>query len=133
MSVLNFNFLLSLISFFLITGNAKKTNLFQISSNELEEKSYVGLNCSADVGAPKGNIKIWKLVQNSNTPEIIYTSTDIHTENCTHSVSVSHMYTVIRGDNEALFHSSSQNSLNNGVGPSLKSGRISVICKFRIF
>ncbi|XP_078332989.1 cell adhesion molecule 3-like isoform X2 [Crassostrea virginica] len=111
----------------IFTGNAKKPNLFQISSNELEEKSSVGLNCSADVGAPEGNIKIWKLAQNSNRPEIIYTSTDIHTENCTHSVSVSHMYTVIRGDNGALFQCSSQNSLNNGVGPSLKSGRISVI------
>nr|XP_022306066.1 opioid-binding protein/cell adhesion molecule-like [Crassostrea virginica]XP_022306143.1 opioid-binding protein/cell adhesion molecule-like [Crassostrea virginica]XP_022306215.1 opioid-binding protein/cell adhesion molecule-like [Crassostrea virginica] len=111
----------------IFTGNAKKPNLFKISSNELEEKSSVGLNCSADVGAPKGNIKIWKLAQNSNTPEIIYTSTDIHAENCTHSVSLSHMYTVVRGDNEAFFQCSSQNSLNNGVGPSLKSGRISVI------
>ena len=91
------------------------------------------MNCSADVGAPKGNIKIWKHAQNSNTPEMIYTSKEIHTENCTNSVSVSHMYEVIRGDNGALFQCSSQNSLNDGVGPSLKSGRISVICKFRSF
>ena len=84
---------------------------------------------------PKGNIKIWKLPQNSNTPEMIYTSalTDINTENCTNYVSVSHMYTVKRSDNGALFQCSSQNSLNNGVGPSLKSERISVICKFRGF
>ena len=122
-----------MISFFLITGKAKKPNLFQISSNELEEKSSVGLNCSADVGAPKGNIKLWKLSQNSNTPEMIYTSKEIHTENCTHSVSVSHMYTVIRGDNGALFQCSSQNSLNDGVGPSLFSERISVYCKSKSF
>ena len=125
------NFSLSLILLlFLVTG---KTNLFQISSHELEERSSVGLNCSADIGAPKGNIKIWKLPQNSNTPEMIYSSTftDINTENCTNFVSVSHMYTVIRSDNGALFRCSSQNSLNNGVGPNLKSERISVICKFR--
>ena len=116
---------------FLITGKARKPNLFQISSHELEEKSSVGLKCSAEVGAPKGNIKIWKLPQNSNTPEMIYTSTNIHTKNCTKSVSVSHIYKVIRRDNGALFQCSSQNSLNNGVGPSLKSERISVICKFK--
>ena len=133
MSHLNVNFLLSLISFFLITGKAKKPNLFQISSNELEEKSSVGLNCSADVGAPKGNIKIWKLAQNSNTPELIYISKEIHTENCTKYVNVSHMYTVIRGDNGALFQCSSQNSLNDGVGPSLFSERISVYCKSKSF
>ena len=127
------NFSLSLILLlFLVTG---KSNLFQISSHELEERSSVGLNCSADVGAPEGNIKIWKLPQNSSTPEMIYTSTftDINTENCTNYVSVSHMYTVIRSDNEAVFQCSSQNSLNSGVGPSLKSERISVICKFRGF
>ena len=127
------NFSLSLILLlFLVTG---KTDLFQISSHELEERSSVGLNCSADIGAPKGNIKIWKLPQNSNTPEMIYTSalTDINTENCTNYVSVSHMYTVKRSDNGALFQCSSQNSLNNRVGPSLKSDRISVICKFRGF
>ena len=133
MSHENVNFLLSFISFFLITGKAKKPNLFQISSNALEKKSSVGLNCSADVGAPKGYIKIWKHAQNSNTSEMIYTSKEIHTENCTKSVSVSHMYKVIRGDNGAVFQCSSQNSLNDGVGPRLKSERISVICKFRSF
>ena len=122
-------FLLSLILLlYLFTGKARKPNLFQISSNELEENSSVGLNCSADVGAPKGNIKIWKFAQNSNTPEMIYTSANIHTENCTNYVSVSHMFTVIRGDNGTLFQCSSQNSLNDGVGPSLKSKRISVLC-----
>nr|XP_022323875.1 nectin-1-like isoform X2 [Crassostrea virginica] len=110
----------------IFTGKAKKPNLFQISSNELEEKSSVGLNCSADVGAPKGNIKIWKLAQNSNTPELIYTSKEIHTENCTNSVNISHMYKVMRGDSGALFQCSSQNSYNDGVGPSLISERISV-------
>ena len=122
-------------SLFLITGKARKPNLFQISSHELEEGSSVGLNCSADVGAPKGNIKIWKLAQNSTTPKIIYTSTftNIHTENCTKYVSVSHMYTVIRGDNGAIFQCSSQNSLTDGLRPNLKSERISVICKFESF
>nr|XP_022323905.1 opioid-binding protein/cell adhesion molecule-like isoform X5 [Crassostrea virginica] len=110
----------------IFTGKAKKPNLFQISSDELEEKSSVGLNCSADVGAPKGNIKIWKLAQNSNTPELIYTSKEIHTENCTNSVNISHMYKVMRGDSGALFQCSSQNSYNDGVGPSLISERISV-------
>ena len=128
------NFVLSMISLlFFITGKARKPNLFKISSTEVEENRSVGLNCSADVGAPKGNIKLWKLSQNSNTPEMIYTSKEIHTENCTHSVSVSHMYTVIRGDNGALFQCSSQNSLNDGVGPSLFSERISVYCKSKSF
>ena len=124
------NLVLSMISLlFFITGKARKPNLFKISSTEVEENRSVGLNCSADVGAPKGNIKLWKFAPNSNTPEMIYTSTNIHTENCTNSVSVSHMYTVKRGDNGALFQCSSQNSLNDGVGPSLISERISVFCK----
>ena len=122
-----------LIILFLIIGKARKPNLFQISSNEVEENRSVGLNCSADVGAPKGNIKIWKLAQNSNTPEMIYTSNEIHTENCTNSVNVSHMYKVMRGDNGALFQCSSQNSLTDGVGPSLISERISVFCKSKSF
>nr|XP_022332716.1 carcinoembryonic antigen-related cell adhesion molecule 5-like [Crassostrea virginica] len=111
----------------IFTGKARKPNLFQISPNELEENRSVGLNCSADVGAPKGSIKLWKSAPNSNTSEMIYTSSNIHTENCTNVVSVSHMYTVKRGDNGALFQCSSQNSLNDGVGPRLKSERISVI------
>ena len=66
------NFVLSMISLlFFITGKARKPNLFKISSTEVEENRSVGLNCSADVGAPKGNIKLWKFAPNSNTPEMI--------------------------------------------------------------
>ena len=106
---------------------------FRVFPNISKENQSITLSCSADVGAPNGNIKIWKLAKNSNVTELIVTSntSDYNAENCTKFVNVTFSYTVSRDENGATFLCSSQNILNKGVGPSLES-KISVKCKFKI-
>nr|XP_022289189.1 uncharacterized protein LOC111101143 isoform X1 [Crassostrea virginica] len=102
---------------------------FTMFPNVIKENQSFTLSCSADVGAPKGNIKIWKLARNSDVTELIFTSntSEYNTENCTF-VNVTFNYTVARDENVALFRCSSQNVLNKGAGPSLNL-QISEKCK----
>nr|XP_022289185.1 uncharacterized protein LOC111101141 isoform X2 [Crassostrea virginica] len=94
---------------------------FTVFPNVIKENQSLTLSCSADVGAPNGSIKIWKLARNSNVTELIFTSntSDYNAENCTKFVNVTFNYTVSRDENVTLFRCSSQNILNKGVGPSL--------------
>lgn len=46
------------IHVFLVTTKAKEPEEFIVFPNELQEKQTINLICSADVGSPKGNIKI---------------------------------------------------------------------------
>lgn len=100
--------------------------------DELEENQSVSLVCSADVGSPWGNIKIWKISQYSDTTELIYTSnsTNNKTNNCTEFLNVTTTYTVTKYDNGAIFRCSSQNNLTRGLGPSKDSQSISVLCRY---
>nr|XP_022286209.1 uncharacterized protein LOC111099046 isoform X2 [Crassostrea virginica] len=93
---------------------------FTVFPNLIKENQSLTLSCSADVGAPNGSIKIWKLARNSNVTELIFTSntSENNTENCKF-VNVTFNYTVSRDENVTLFRCSSQNILNKGVGPSL--------------
>ena len=106
---------------------------FTVFPNVIKVNHSLTLSCSANVGAPDGNIKIWKLARNSNETELIFTSnsSDYNAENCTKFANVTFNYTVSRDENGAIFRCSSQNILNKGVGPSLES-KISVKCKFKI-
>ena len=103
---------------------------FTVFPNVIKENQSLTLSCSADVGAPNGSIKIWKLARNSNVTELIFTSntSDYNAENCTKFVNVTFNYTVSRDENVTLFRCSSQNILNKGVGPSLDL-QISEKCK----
>ena len=94
---------------------------FTVFPNVIKENQSLTLSCSADVGAPNGNIKIWKLANNSNVTELIFTSntSEYNAENCTKFVNVTFNYTVAREEDVALFRCSSQNVLNKGAGPSL--------------
>lgn len=100
--------------------------------NELEENQSIDLTCSADVGSPRGNIKIWKLFKNSDTLELIYTSssTTNKTNICTEFINVTTTYNVTREDNGVSFRCSSQNNLTRGSGPSKDSQNISVLCRY---
>ena len=93
------------------------------------------MSCSANVGAPKGNIQIWKVARNSNKNVLIFTenTSDFKTENCSEFINATFTYTVSRDDNGALFLCSSQNVLNNEAGgPSLESQiYVSVKCKLK--
>ena len=106
---------------------------FTVFPNVIKVNQSLTLSCSADVRAPNGSIKIWKLTRNSNVTELIFTSntSDYNVENCTKFVNVTFNYTVSRDENGATFRCSSQNILNKGVGPSLGS-KISVKCKLKI-
>lgn len=103
--------------------------------DELEENQSVSLVCSADVGSPWGNIKIWKISQISDAPELIYTSnsTNNKTDNCTNFLNVTTTYTVTRDDNGAVFRCSSQNNLTEGTGNSKESKKMTVICMYGHF
>lgn len=114
---------------------ATKPNNFGIFPYELQENQTLTLSCSAYVGAPKGNIKIWKLARNSTTNVLIFTAntSDIKTENCSEFINANFTYTVSRDDNRAIFQCSSQNVLNKEAGPSLESPkRVSVKCKLKM-
>ena len=103
--------------------------MFWVYPNELEEHRSLILSCGADVGAPKGSIKIWKLKSDSNSAIMLFKSnkSGYKTEDCREFINTT--YTVSRDDNGALFQCSSQNVLNKEAGPMLESRRISVRCK----
>ena len=116
----------------IITATAP--NNFGIFPYELQENQTLTLSCSAYVGAPKGNIQIWKLARKSNTKVLIFTAntSDFKTENCSEFINATFTYTVSRDDNGTLFLCSSQNVLNKEAGPSLESQtHVSVICKLK--
>ena len=105
--------------------------MFCVYPNELEEHRSLILSCGADVGAPKGSIKIWKLKTYSKSAILLFKSnkSGYKTEDCTEFINATFTYTVSRDDNGALFQCSSQNVLNKEAGPMLESRRISVRCK----
>ena len=114
---------------------ATKPSNFGIFPYELQENQTLTLSCSAYVGAPNGNVKIWKLARNSTTNVLIFTAntSDFKTENCSEFINATFTYTVSRDDNGALFQCSSQNVLNEEAGPSLESQiHVSVKCKLKI-
>lgn len=96
--------------------------------SEIEEKQSISLTCNADVGRPRGNIQIWKILQNLKTSELIYTSNSTETENCMKYVNIT--FPVTREDNGAIFRCSSQNDFTEEPGPSRNSSTISVICMY---
>lgn len=118
----------------LFSAEAVEPEEFFVFPNELEENQSISLICSADVGSPRGNITIWKLFKNSNTPELIYTSnsTNSKTDNCTEftNLTATVTATVTRDDNGASFRCSSQNNLTQGPGPSKDSQNISVFRRY---
>nr|XP_022289537.1 nectin-1-like isoform X1 [Crassostrea virginica] len=108
---------------------ATKPSNFGVFPYELQENQTLTLSCSAYVGAPNGNIKIWKIARNSTTNVLIFTAntSDFKTENCSEFINATFTYTVSRDDNGAMFLCSSQNVLNEDEGPSLESQiRVSV-------
>ena len=107
--------------------------MFWVHPNEKEEHWSLILSCGADVGAPKGSIKIWKLTKNSKSATLLFTSngSDYKAHDCTEFMNVTFTYNVSRDDNEARFQCSSQNVLNEKAGPTLESHRISVSCKWK--
>ncbi|XP_078332999.1 uncharacterized protein LOC111101138 isoform X3 [Crassostrea virginica] len=113
-------------SFSTVAFEATQPTEFTVFPNVIRVNQSLTLSCSAHVGTPNGNIKIWKLARNSNETELIFTSntSEYNTQNCTF-VNVTFNYTVARKENVALFRCSSQNVLNKGAGPSLES-KISV-------
>lgn len=117
------------------SAKAQKPDEFLVFPKDLEENQSISLMCSADVGGPRGNILIWRIPQNSDTPKLVYTSnsTNDTTENCTGNINVTTTYTVTKEDNGSLFRCSSQNNLTQGQGPSKESPRIIVICMFMQF
>lgn len=116
----------------IVLANPKKPEKFQLFPNELDENQSISILCSADVGSPLGNIKIWKISQYTNTPVLIHESkaTANKPENCTELTDDNFTYSVTRYDNGALFRCSSQNNLIQGPGPSRDSLKISVICLY---
>lgn len=112
---------------------AKEPADFLIFPNELQENQSINFICRANVGSPKGNIKIWKISQISNISEVIYVSnfTNQKAEFCPEVVNVNTSYTVTRDDNGAFFRCSSQNDLTPDPGPGKDSSKISVICMYK--
>lgn len=112
---------------------ARLPEKFMAFPDELEENQSVSLVCSADVGSPWGTIKIWKISQYSDKPELIYTSNSTNNKinNCTELINVTTTYTVTRDDNGAIFRCSSQNNLTRGPGPSKDSQNIYVSCRYK--
>nr|XP_022289182.1 uncharacterized protein LOC111101138 isoform X4 [Crassostrea virginica] len=106
-------------SFSTVAFEATKPTEFTVFPNVIKVNQSLTLSCSADVGAPNGSIKIWKLSRDSNVTELIFTSnTSVNnTRNCTFVVTFN--YIVARDENVTLFRCSSQNVLNKGAGPSL--------------
>lgn len=119
----------------IVLAKAREPEKFMLFPNEMEENQSINLMCSADVGSPQGTIKIWKMSQNKDTPELIYASngTSDKTENCTEFLNGNVTYYVTRDDNGDLFRCSSQNYFTQGPGPSRDSSKISVICIYTIF
>lgn len=119
----------------IVLANPKEPEKFQLFPNELDENQSISILCSANVGSPLGNIKIWKISKYKNTPVLIHESeaTTNETGKCTEFIDVNITYTVTRDDNEALFRCSSQNNLTQGPGPSRDSLKISVICLYIYF
>nr|XP_022319723.1 uncharacterized protein LOC111122317 isoform X2 [Crassostrea virginica] len=112
-----------------VAFKATAPNNFGIFPYELQENQTLTLSCSAYVGAPEGNIQIWKRARKSNTKVLIFTAntSDFKTENCPEFINATFTYTVSRDDNGTLFLCSSQNVLNKEAGPSLESpNRVSV-------
>lgn len=116
----------------IVLANPKEPEKFQLFPNKLDENQSITILCSANVGNPLGNIKIWKISQYNDAPVLIQESkaTTNKAENCTEFINVNFTYTVTRDDNEALFRCSSQNNFTQGPGPSMDSLKISVICLF---
>lgn len=116
----------------IVLANPKEPEKFQLFPNELDEKQSISILCSANVGSPLGNIKIWKISQYNDTPVLIHESKAItnKAENCTEFIDDNFTYSVTRDDNGALFRCSSQTNLTQGPGPSRGSLRISVICLY---
>lgn len=119
----------------IVLAEARKPERFLLFPNESEEYHSISLICNADVGSPQGTIKIWKMSQNIETPELIYVSntTTNKTENCSEFLSVNVTYTVTRDDNEAIFRCSSHNNFNQGPGSHRDSSKIAVLCIVTIF
>lgn len=94
---------------------AKEPADFLIFPNELQENQSINFICRANVGSPKGNIKIWKISQISNISEVIYVSnfTNQKAEFCPEVVNVNTSYTVTRDDNGAFFETLHERSSNN--------------------
>ena len=105
-------------------------SMFWVHPNKIEEHQSLSLSCGANVGAPKGSIKIWKLTKNSKSATLLFTSnaSDYKTNDCTKFINATFTYTVSRDDNGALFKCSSQSVLNTVAGPILESCRMSVSC-----
>lgn len=116
----------------IVLASPKEPEKFQLFPNELDENQSISILCSADVGSPLGNIKIWKISQYNDTPVLIHESkaTANKPENCTEFTDDNFTYSVTRYDNGALFRCSSQNNLTQGLGPSRDSLKISVICLY---
>lgn len=115
---------LSTVSF---NAKAREPGKFVVLPDRLEENQSISLICSADVGSPRGNITIWKISDNSDTPEFIYVSnyTNNKTDSCTEIINFT--FSVSREDNDASFRCSSQNNMTKGPGPSKDSQKISVL------
>lgn len=107
----------------MFSANAREPNEFEVFPNEVIENQSLSLTCSADVGSPRGYVRIWKTAEYAHTPEMIYTSniTNNKTDNCTEFINVTTTYTVTRDDNGAVFRCSSQNNLTEGTGNSKES------------
>ena len=105
--------------------------MFWVYHNELEEHRSLILSCGADVGAPKGSIKIWKLKTNSKSAILLFKSnkSGYKTEDCTEFINATFTYTASRDDNGAFFSMFFPECFNKEAGPMLKSRRISVSCK----
>ncbi|XP_062605673.1 cell adhesion molecule 3-like [Saccostrea cucullata] len=119
-------------SFTLVTfeAEAKSPEDFVLDhQDQLEENQSVHLICAADVGNPAGNIKIWKVPEKTNIPEIVVTShsSNNKTKKCTTFLNVITEYKVSRNDNGIKFLCSSQNDLTQDPGPGRYSQRISVL------
>nr|XP_034316383.1 cell adhesion molecule 3-like isoform X2 [Crassostrea gigas] len=112
-----------------LKSNPKEPEKFQLFPNKLDENQSISILCSANVGSPLGNIKIWKISQYTDTPVLIHESkaTANKPENCTEFLDDNFTYSVTRDDNGALFRCSSQNNLTQGPGPYRDSLKISVI------
>ncbi|XP_065933874.1 carcinoembryonic antigen-related cell adhesion molecule 6-like [Magallana gigas] len=110
-------------------SSPKEPEKFQLFPNKLDENQSISILCSANVGSPSGNIKIWKISQNTDTRVLIHESkaTANKPGNCTEFIDDNFTYSVTRDDTGALFRCSSQNNLTQGPGPYRDSLKISVI------
>lgn len=119
----------------IVLAKPREPDMFLLVPNELEENQSINLLCTvADVESSRETLTIWKISQNNDTPELIYTSdaTSAKTENCTEILNVNVTYTVTRDDNGAVFRCSSQNNFTQRPGLIMNSSKISVICMYTI-